>query len=266
MGTKDAETYDFSAIEYYLPLLGKKFPECYLVGGTALSLVYLQHRLSFDIDLFCPQNQWEKLVQDGIELRLRALEMAHSFSVSTDEIRRQDGDIIGRRFFLIKGNEEIKLDIIRENMELQRSLKKSKREQWGIDIADIEDLYRLKIQMAVEPEDYLFKQMTSGERLACRDIIDLYVLSEVEKPLSTFLLRMSRAVIHRDSLKMATRLENYIHQFDDRELFDEMEHTGFIHSRFTCKPDVLRGSLLEEARLLRKEVIQTFSEEKTEEE
>ena len=131
------------------PLLTKRF---YFTGGTALSVFYLGHRLSDDLDFFSEKKfnkkeiidltqNWTKMYRIGIEI--------------------QESERMVIAVFTFPDGEKVKVDF---NYYPFRRLKPSKKVQ-GVDVDNIMDI-------AVN------KLMTINQRTDIKDFVDLFFLRD----------------------------------------------------------------------------------------
>lgn len=157
-----------------LNLVAEEYPQVYLVGGTAISLLY-NHRISADLDFFT-QNYSSKLHREiaafikrktGFKYRLieeekrkRYLSMAvYEFQVGKDMI--------------------LKADFVRDVADLLGPRNKN-------GIANIEDIYYRKMLAVIgwKAGESKVGRALAGGRQKTKDLFDVFYLSTYVKPLS----------------------------------------------------------------------------------
>ncbi len=245
--------FDYGSIPDYLPVLGESFRDFYLVGGTALSLGYLGHRLSYDIDLFCQANKWD----DGplnLESKVNALKDQFPVTIALkDETTDDSGNLIGRQYLLHRGDEDIKLDLIRDTQPLNAPFHEDKTKEFGINIPDISDLYFRKITIALESRESGIGRMFAGGRLKARDILDIYTLSKEHASLSHYLSQQS----FDSPMVVVNQLEQFVEQFNKRTLFQELQDTKYLDYDPDVDADTIKDELLGEIEKYRKKQVRS---------
>jgi predicted nucleotidyltransferase component of viral defense system len=244
--------FDFGSIPDYLPVLGQSFPEFYLVGGTALSLCFLDHRLSYDIDLFCQAEDWDNGEPLQLESRIERLKEQFSVQINMiDEKSNNEGDLVGRQYRVSRGDEDIKVDLIRDEQFLVGPFNEEKTEQFGVNIPSVRDLYFRKITIALESRESGIGRMFAGGRIKARDILDLYTLSREHAPLSHFLNQQTF-----DSPQVVVnQLDEFVEQFNTRTLLDELEDTKYDEYDPDADPDKIKEHLLGEIDAYRRQQV-----------
>jgi len=207
-----------------LDKLSGKINDFYLAGGTALSMIYFQHRESYDVDLFTKNFSQYRVKQivdclkkDGsISIEETGFQLENNMAkMLTYDITFEDGSLC-------------KLDFVEDFFDLLLPL----QEFNGIKILSREDIYFRKISAVA---GYIVKQNSIGRdtmvggRQEAKDVYDLYCLSSISKPLSAFLKEygngtMIEAIIRwqqtYDRLQMKTGLLDLItpRDIDTREV------------------------------------------------
>jgi predicted nucleotidyltransferase component of viral defense system len=130
----------------------------YLTGATALSLIYLSHRISFDIDLFTKKrykNKEPNLVTQTVE---EFIELLKKYNYKVKIIRKIKQCV---EFIVTKDKNILKVTVAFDTAKL---LKKSiLKKEFKIKVASFEDIATSKLSAFIE-------------RLEQRDIIDLYFI------------------------------------------------------------------------------------------
>lgn len=129
------------------PLLTKRF---YFTGGTALSVFYLGHRLSDDLDFFSEKKFNKKEIIDLVQNWTKQYRLG---------IEIQEGETMIIVVFTFPGGEKVKVDF---NYYPFRRLKESKIVN-GIEIDNIKDIA-------------INKLMSINQRTEIKDFVDLYFL------------------------------------------------------------------------------------------
>lgn len=244
-------SFDFGRIPDYLSILQDEFASFYLVGGTALSMIYLNHRLSYDIDLFVDPDEWDSIDPSAFENRLRCIKESYPATIEPiGEAENDDGVTTGKAFNIVEGDSEVKVDFIRDDSSLLNEIKTPELPQTNttIRVASVEDLYRRKIKIAIGLTSYSIGGFFSGERHEARDLIDIYSLNQEHDTLSETLNKM---VSNRDPQEVATKFDQYLDSFDERSMFTVMDETGFIQSDYADKPSEMLETVKNEVRQFR---------------
>jgi len=156
-----------------------------LAGGTALELFYLHHRFSKDLDFF--STKYEKK-----EIKAVVSALAENLKI---KIKLKDefsaGNMANVSFYEVpvKGSlVPLKIDFVEDVIIRKPEVRKFK----GIPVYGAESIYHQKICAIAGTNmqiDAAGREMTSGRNQA-RDIIDLFYLSKIITPLSSFLRKM----------------------------------------------------------------------------
>lgn len=240
--------FDYGSISEYLPVLGEAFEDFYLVGGTALSLAYLQHRLSYDIDLFCQAQKWDS-GQLNLESRVNTLKDHFTVKIETkDETTDNEGNLIGRQYLINRGAEQIKLDLVRDTQPLISPFNEAKSNEFGVNIPDVSDLYFRKVLIALGSGKSGIGRMFAGGRLKARDILDIYTLSRQHAALSHFLSQQT----FDSPLVVVNRLERFVGKFNKRTIHQELQDTKYLEYEPETDADTIKQKLLEEINEFRR--------------
>lgn len=155
----------------------------YLGGGTALSLFYFQHRLSFDLDFFAQEFSRIKAQQV-----ITGLNEVTDFDFKLESEQSKEG-LTRILVFILKqgGKGAFKIDFIEDTARLTESIKKVD----GIPVMGIKDIYLRKVLAvcgALRQADDSGKAFFIGGRQEAKDFFDLFFLSSTFMPLSKFAL------------------------------------------------------------------------------
>ena len=167
-----------------LKALAGKIDDFYLVGGTALSLFYCDHRESEDLDFFTKSFSSGRVMQIvtdlekqlGVEIKPLADNLAESnpFKVMIYTAKMP--------------NYQIKIDFVQDALKLLLPLEVRD----GINVLSVDDIY-LKKTYAVSgfPTgiDEIGRLTFNGGRQSAKDLFDLYYLSKNHLNLSKFVAR-----------------------------------------------------------------------------
>lgn len=150
-----------------LKVVTDKYPQVYLMGGTALSLSY-NHRMSEDLDFFT-QKYTRKLHRE-ISSYIRQ-EMGYSFTLVEEERRRGYVNMAVYEFDLTK-KAVLKIDFVSDFVDLIKP-----RQQNGM--ASIEDIYYRKILAVIgwKAKESHTGRMLAGGRQKTKDLFDIHYLS-----------------------------------------------------------------------------------------
>lgn len=157
-----------------LHLVTTQYPDVYLVGGTAISLLY-QHRLSEDLDFFT--QKYSSKLHQGISAFIKA-KTGFKYRLIEEEKRKKYLPMAVYEFRIGK-NLVLKVDFVKDIAESFQS-----RDRNGI--ANIEDLYYRKMLAVVGwkmGESKIGKTLAGG-RQKTKDLFDVYYLSAHVKLLS----------------------------------------------------------------------------------
>lgn len=168
-----------------LGILADKMDGFYLAGGTALSLIYFQHRESYDLDFFT--KDFSKVKIERIISNLR-----NESGKTIESIGEQlQGDMARMLVFALKIDDEgraLKLDFIEDAVDLLSSFKRVD----GIDVLSLEDIYLRKIFAtcgSISKKDAIGRETFVGGRQEVKDLFDLFYLSKTFRPLSDFVFK-----------------------------------------------------------------------------
>ncbi|PIQ86119.1 MAG: hypothetical protein COV74_06050 [Candidatus Omnitrophica bacterium CG11_big_fil_rev_8_21_14_0_20_45_26] len=157
-----------------LKVVAGQYPQVYLVGGTALSMLY-DHRISEDLDFFT-QAYTRKLHKEIAGFIKR--KTGYAFSLVDEETRKKYLPMAIYEFEIEK-SVILKVDFVQDVAELF-----GQRDKNGI--ADIEDLYYRKMLAVIgwkAGESKVGKALAGGRQKA-KDLFDVYYLSAHVKLLS----------------------------------------------------------------------------------
>lgn len=164
-----------------LKILSGKIDEFYLAGGTALSLFYFQHRLSFDLDFFTPDfsikriNEIISLLNDNLKKEIKLTAQ----SLKKDKMKMQVYNI----YFTKK--DILKIDFVEDSIKLIKETKEVDK----IRVLSLEDIYLRKLYAVAgmtSIDDFMGRKKFIGGRVEAKDFYDLYFLSHTFIPLSKF--------------------------------------------------------------------------------
>ncbi|HEA46832.1 MAG TPA: hypothetical protein ENH97_00270 [bacterium] len=203
-----------------LKLLSGKMEEFYLAGGTALSRVYFNHRLSLDLDFFT-----QNFNPDAIRKIVANLEEALGKEIKLAGQTAGKGKIRMVVYYLAIDKENtLKMDFVEDWVKLIKPLKSVD----GIDVLSKEDIYFRKILAIagfIESLDGVGRKKFSGGREEAKDFYDLYFLSHTFMNLSVF----ARAYCD------ASHREGLIRWFRTYSRLDMK--TGIMELRAQARPD-----------------------------
>ncbi len=150
------------------------FPQVYLVGGTAISLIY-GHRLSEDLDFFT-HDYSGKLHRDIVTMVKKIT--GYKYQLVAEEARKQYLPMAVYEFAIGK-DQFLKVDFVKDVIPLI-----SPRDSSGV--ASVDDLYYRKIMAVVgwKAGESSSGRMLSGGRQKTKDLYDVYFLSTHAMPLS----------------------------------------------------------------------------------
>ena len=164
-----------------LQVLAGQIDDFYLVGGTALSLFYFDHRDSEDLDFFTKNfspgrvvqvvDYLKKQLQAAIDLKADNLSEANRIKVMVYNVQMES---------LV-----IKIDFVEDVLPLIRPFQSKN----GINILSVEDIYLKKIYAIggfAAGLDEVGQMKFEGGRQKAKDLFDLYYLSKEFLSLSEF--------------------------------------------------------------------------------
>jgi len=182
-----------------LQSLSNKIDNFYLAGGTALSVFYFQHRVSFDLDFFTPQFS-HKRIQGIIAYLKTHLKPDYASDGRKIEITltaqnlKNDTAKMMVYYIYFSSRDILKIDFAEDTMNL---IKETKIVE-GIRILSLEDIYLRKIYTitGVMPVlDEAGKKKFIGGRAEAKDLFDIYFLSHTFMPLSRFVKKYGNPTI-----------------------------------------------------------------------
>lgn len=181
---------NFSIQKRLLKCLAGQLDHYYLVGGTALSLYYLQHRESYDLDFFT-----KSFSPKGIAETITHLQQ--KLNMKAKLVAQKMGDRFSKIMMYTitdKKGETCKIDFVEDFVELVRPL----REVDGIHVVSLEDIYLRKLYAVAghtASQNDVGQRVTIGGRQEAKDFYDLYCLSSISTPLSKFVARYGTATV-----------------------------------------------------------------------
>jgi len=173
-----------------LRALAGRIDEFYLVGGTALSLFYFQHRMSVDLDFFT-----DTFARRRIEEIIRYLQ--HSLKKKIELVGQNTGDKESKIliYYVYFNNKDIlKIDFVEDMLELLKPTKVME----GIRILSLEDIYLRKlcaVSGAISRIDKIGRKEFLGGRVDSKDFYDLYFLSHTFMNISKFIEKYGTQVM-----------------------------------------------------------------------
>jgi predicted nucleotidyltransferase component of viral defense system len=169
---------------HILQSLVDQIDDFYLVGGTALSLFYFDHRESEDLDFFTKSfaparvaqvvNYLKSQLQAAVELKADNLSEINQIKVMVYNVQMKD--------------RIIKIDFVEDVYDLINPFQRKN----GINILSVEDIYLKKIYAVggfVTGLDEVGQIKFQGGRQKAKDLFDLYYLSKEFLSLSKFVSR-----------------------------------------------------------------------------
>jgi len=179
------EKINFLRQKQVLKALAEKIDEFYLAGGTALSMMYFQHRESYDLDFFTKDFSKDKVVQIIHNLQKK-------LSVRIEMAAEQLKDSMAKMLvYMIHFDDEsiCKIDFVEDSVEIINDFKRVD----GINILSLEDIYLRKIYAVaghVKSVDVTGKDIWTGGRQEAKDFYDLFCLSSIHVPLSNYMKKI----------------------------------------------------------------------------
>jgi hypothetical protein len=179
-----------------LKILAGKIDDFYLVGGSALSLYYFNHRQSEDLDFFTKDFN-RKRIEEIIKLLenfLKKKSRLVSGQMRKDRVR------ILVYYIPFRKNRGLKIDFVEDYVILIKPPKSIN----GINVLSLEDIYIRKIYAITGTkslEDSIGRKITIGGRQEAKDFYDLYFLSHTFIRLSEFSLRFGNPFIRENLIR-----------------------------------------------------------------
>jgi len=164
-----------------LTLVIGKYPQFYLVGGTAISLLYgyKVHRVSEDLDFFT--QEYSPKLHREVASFVRG-EAGFDFDLKEEEKRKK---YLPMAVYEFKAGELIvKVDFVKDYAKLFYDPQKN-------GIASVEDIYYRKIMAVIgwKAGQSEVGQLLAGGRQKTKDIYDVFFLSNEAEKLSTWFPR-----------------------------------------------------------------------------
>lgn len=166
--------------ERILKILADKINDFYLVGGTALSRYYFQHRISEDLDFFT--QKYERIrVQEIISYLEEKL--GKKMKLIKEQAEKK-GKVRMAIYYLSQKDIGLKIDFVEDYLKLLQPCRKID----GIFVLSLPDIYLRKIYTLIgtmENIDLIGRRISAGRQEA-KDFYDLYFLSHTFEGLSEF--------------------------------------------------------------------------------
>lgn len=158
----------------FLKLVTEKYPQVYLVGGTAINLL-CGHRVSEDLDFFT--QEYSSKLHLGIAAYIRRSAGFH-FTLIEEEKRKKYLPMAVYEFEVGK-NFVLKVDFVKDFMALIQPRRKN-------GMASIEDIYYRKILTVIgwKADRSRIDAALAGGRQKAKDLFDIFYLSAHIKSLS----------------------------------------------------------------------------------
>lgn len=159
-----------------LTLVAERYPQVYLVGGTAISLHY-RHRVSEDLDFFT--QQYTRALHRQIAAFLRR-KTGYPCALVAEEARKRYVPMAVYELE-IGLHAALKIDIVSDVAPLLQPRGKD-------GLASIDDLYDRKLRAVIgwNTGTSSIGGVQAGGRQKTKDLFDLFYLSERVEPLSTW--------------------------------------------------------------------------------
>lgn len=167
-----------------LQALATQIDDFYLVGGTALSLFYFDHRESEDLDFFTKNFSSERVVQvvDYLKKKISA-----AIDLKADNLSEAN-QIKMMVYNAQMENQIIKIDFVEDVLPLINPFQRKNE----INVLSVEDIYLKKIYAVggfASGLDDVGQVKFDGGRQKAKDLFDLYFLSKEFLSLSEFVAR-----------------------------------------------------------------------------
>ena len=181
---------NFSIQKRLLKCLAGKLDHYYLVGGTALSLYYFQHRESYDLDFFTKSFSPKEITE-----AIAYLQKKHN--MKTELVAEKTGDRFAKIMMYTVADKKggtCKIDFVEDFVKLVQPL----REVDGIHVVSLEDIYLRKLYAVAghtASQNDVGQHVAIGGRREAKDFYDLYCLSSISTPLSKFVARHGTATV-----------------------------------------------------------------------
>ncbi len=193
---------NFSIQKKILKNLSGKLDSYYLIGGTALSVYYFQHRESYDLDFFTRSFSLQENQEAISHLR-------EKINVTTELVtQRMDEKFAKIAMYMVtnKKNEKCKIDFVEDFVDILCP----PRNIDGIYVASLEDIYLRKLYAVsghAAPLNDIGQRISIGGRQEAKDFYDLYCLSSTSTPLAKFVKHYGTATIKEGLIR-------WYHTFD----------------------------------------------------
>lgn len=165
-----------------LSALSGDIDDFYLAGGTALSLIYLNHRQSDDLDFFTQEFYVER-IREIVDVLRKSTNK--NITLISENLSKLNAEIMVYNVEVSK-NTFLKIDFVRDVLPLLKPVKLHK----GVNVLSIEDIYLRKIftvsGLPVK-EDEIGRKRFMGGRQEAKDLFDIYFLSKEFSGLSNFI-------------------------------------------------------------------------------
>lgn len=172
---------NFSLPKLILPYIKNRMEGFYLVGGTALSMFYYEHRESYDLDFFTKDFSQKRIIE--------VMDKLKADSNWTIELVAEQNKTNFVRVAIYMVNigkgQQCKIDFVEDYIDFLKPFKRVD----GIDILSLEDIYLRKVYtMAghILSVDEVGQKVFLGGRHEAKDFYDVYCLSTITMPLSEF--------------------------------------------------------------------------------
>ncbi|MBI3618022.1 MAG: nucleotidyl transferase AbiEii/AbiGii toxin family protein [Candidatus Omnitrophica bacterium] len=185
-----ASKLNFSIQKRLLTCLAGKLDHYYLVGGTALSLYYFQHRESYDLDFFTKSFSPKEIAEAITCLR-------QELNMKAELVAQKTGDQFAKIMMYTltdKKGKTCKIDFVEDFVRVVKPL----RDVDGIYVVSLEDIYLRKLYAVAghtASQNDVGQHITIGGRQEAKDFYDLYCLSSISTPLAKFVARYGTATV-----------------------------------------------------------------------
>jgi len=214
-----------------------------LCGGTALARLYLNHRVSYDLDFFVPKRfNPEKLLLDlakiGVNIQSPSIEMGELYTNQLSGFIHEHGETLKIDFVE---------DIYQGMFDIQKVDQGFDDEKWLYPVIteSIDGLYHRKIRTL--SGNFLKTGGISSGRQTARDLFDLFVLNKSVEPINSFVTRINKFGANVPVAGLITAFNSVLWM----ELLDEFDELEKLHQWQNVSLRDVRMTIEHESLILR---------------
>jgi predicted nucleotidyltransferase component of viral defense system len=184
------------------------------IGGTALSLFYLKHRISEDLDFM--------YLNESFDYRklFKCFKKTNYLCNHVETLYSSADQWFGERLEIIDGINKIKIDVTKNTLLDQFNYKNID----DLNVLSLSDIYIIKVQrLASQSHEDVFG-FNQSRAVNVRDWIDVYEMSKTYKSLASLLLNDLKETANSDFIVSLEKSLNNVSRLDFKNEMDYLQY------------------------------------------